>query len=324
MGQNIPITYLPKPIHLQRFNDTMPILKPQSHPTTIKPPISHSQVYTVKFLADTAIYMHIRSSDTSQCNDIITINVTTESHRLDTFINEFWKRSSHDVTELAKNGFFSLSPINTYIQCFSCGIIITKFLSNIPIFLFHWLASSNCKHLHFDNDTKSPVAQYHTKTTTAMTPQSPMWDIPFKPYIDFLMKESGFTRLSTFHTPVYICSSCNKLIEVWITPIAPWNFLNQHFRHCSYLKNLNFPSVIFTSLKQYTPSTSLRQHYIDFFRQEFQCLTPAIISAALTYFLHQNTFLDRRPIFKKYSEIFYHVLQCYVDTTMETLSSQTR
>jgi len=141
----------------------MPLLKPQSHPTTIKPPISHSQVNTVKFLADTAIYMHIRSSDTRQCNDIITINVTKESHRLGTFKNEFWKRSSRDVTELAKNGFFSLSPINTYIQCFSCGIIIIKFFSNIPIFLFHWLASPNCKLLHFGNNISSPIAQYHNK-----------------------------------------------------------------------------------------------------------------------------------------------------------------
>jgi len=89
------------------------------------------------------------------------------------------------------------------------------------------------------------------------------------------------------------------------------------------MKNLKFPSFILTSLKQHTPSTPLRQHYIQFFRQYFQYLSPVIISVALPHFLHQNTFLDRRRIFKKYSETFYHVLQCYADTAMETLSSQT-
>jgi len=178
-----------------------------------------------------------------------------------------WDQSLYDVTDLAKNRFFSLSKTSTHIQCFSCGIIITKFLPNVPIFLFHWLASPDCKHLQLGDEFNAPVTQSYSKTSHAETTYNNIRDVPLTTHTELLMKEAGFTRISTLRIPLYICPSCHGQFEACTKPVNPWKLHAQHFPHCPHVIKFKSPSFIIACSKQCKPSTVPRRQYNQFFQR---------------------------------------------------------
>jgi len=137
---------------------------------------------TAKQLANTALYMRLNHPHTYQTNDITTFDVTDETHRFRTF-NDNWDRTSYDIKDFANEGFFSLHTTNLNIQCFSCGVIITKFPPYVSSFVIHLLASPDCKHLLL-HDTTNKAIQYFTvcNRNFPITIQNPhIYSLPWKP-----------------------------------------------------------------------------------------------------------------------------------------------
>ena len=255
--------------------------------------------------------MRFQTPDHCQLNDITTFNLTDEHHRLDTFNNKNWGQSPCDVTDLAKNGFFSLSKINTHIQCFSCGIIITKFLPSVPIFLFHWLASPDCKHLHLRDDTNVPHQTSHQKTPHVGTLNNNTLEVPPKTHNESLMQEAGFMRISTLRIPLYVCPSCQGHYEAWTTLVDPWKFHAQHFPYCPHVLKCKPPSFILACLNQYKHSTVLRHRYNHFFRHHLQYFRPETFCTDLLHVSNIGTFDDLLQNLTKHHVTFMYILLCY-------------
>ena len=297
--------------HLHQSCPTMIISNLRLYQTKQKYQISQYHVRTAKLIADTALHMRLPSLNKCQLNDVTKFNLTKEHHRLRTFNNKNWDRTVHDVTDLAKNGFFSLSKTTTYIQCFSCGIIITKFLPNVPIFLFHWLASPDCKHFHLRDDTNVPDQQSQSKTSHTGAPANNILEVPPETHNEFLMQEAGFTRISTLQIPLDICPSCQGQYEAWTTLFDPWKFHPQHFPHCPHVIKFKSPPFIITCLKQYKHSTVPRRQYNQFFQRHLQYLRPETFCTDLLYVSNVGTFHNLLQNLTKHHEIFMHVLHCY-------------
>jgi len=320
MSQLSSAKHSPHEKHLPQSRTTMTLLTPQRHQTKKKQHISQYHVHTAKLIADTALYLQLRSFNKCQINDVTTFNLTNEHHRLCPFKNKNWDQSLYDVTDLAKNEFFSLSKINTHIQCFSCGIIITKFLPSVPIFLFHWLASPDCKHLHLRDDTNVPDQQSQSKTLHTGTLTNNILEVPPATHNEFLMQEAGFTRISTLRIPLYICPSCQGQYEAWTKLVDPWKFHAQHFPYCLHVINFKTPSYILTCLKQHKHSTVPRQQYNHFFQRHLQYLNPETFGEDLLHVFNVETFHDLLQNLTKHHETFMHVLHCYATTRTDPSS----
>jgi len=108
-----------------------------------------------------AVYMRLQQPHTLHPNDASTFDLTDEQHRLHTF-NANWNQALYDIQDFANEGFFSLSTSDNNLQCFSCGIILTKFHSNTSNFIIHLLASPTCKHLTRSDETNKTDGTYRT------------------------------------------------------------------------------------------------------------------------------------------------------------------
>ena len=108
----------PRITQLKQSPTTVIPVTSQRHQVTKNHYISSYHVHTAKIIAVTAIYMRLQTPDHCQLNDITIFNLTDEHHRLETFNNQNWRQSPYNVTDLAKNGFFSLSKINTHNPMF--------------------------------------------------------------------------------------------------------------------------------------------------------------------------------------------------------------
>jgi len=125
------------------------------------------------------------------------------------------KDLAFNVKDLAMKDevFFSLLKNNTCIQCFSCGIILTKFLPDIPSFVLHLLASPSCKHLHLSDDTNKPNNPVDTAITYTNTPQNNTLTTTPETRHKLLIQEAGFTYLKTIPAPYYKYLSCHGIYK---------------------------------------------------------------------------------------------------------------
>jgi len=81
--------------------------------------VSQYHVNTSHLITKASVYTKLKYPNTTQTNDACTFDPTDEQQRLRTY-NTNWNRDNE--------GFFSLSPININIQCFSFGVILANFL----------------------------------------------------------------------------------------------------------------------------------------------------------------------------------------------------
>jgi len=144
--------------------------------------------------------------------------------------------------------------------------------------------------------------------------------VPLTTHTELLMKEAGFTRISTLRIPLYICPSCHGQFEACTKPVNPWKLHAQHFPHCPHVIKFKSPSFIIACSKQYKPSTVPRRQYNQFFQRHLYCLRPETFCTDLLYVSNIGTFHDLLQNFKKYHKTFMHVLHCYT-TTMTDSSS---
>jgi len=224
-------------------------LTTQRQQTLQKQTISTYHLQTAKFIADTTIYLRLKYLYTCHTNDVTTFDITDETHRVRTF-NDNWDKTLYDVKHLANEGFFSLSTTNTNIQCFSCGIIITKFPSNTPSFVLHLIASPNCKHLRSTDDISKPDKYSHLKIL--QTHPSEEHTLPANSDIhkEFHIQAAGFTRITTSLDTYYECSSCHGTYHNWKQEQDPWKIHAQYFPYCSHVINSKSNFFVKNILKQ--------------------------------------------------------------------------
>jgi len=133
------------PIHRQQ------LLKKQN--------ISMHHYKTAQYISNTISYMQLKYPHTHQTNDATTFDMTDESHRIRTY-NVNWDRTLFDIHDFANEGFFSLSHTSLDIQCFSCGLILTRFPSNVSIFAIHFIKSPHCPQVNARDPTNKPILQH--------------------------------------------------------------------------------------------------------------------------------------------------------------------
>jgi len=119
--------------------------------------------------------------------------MTDESHRIRTY-NANWDQTLFDIHDLANEGFFSLSHTSLEIQCFSCGLILTRFPSNMSIFAIHFIKSPQCIHLYEHDPINKPI--FPRKAPNFTLPPN---DDNFLTYV----KNAGFIHIKTLQDEYY-------------------------------------------------------------------------------------------------------------------------
>ena len=239
--------------------------------------------------------------------------------------------------------FFSLSKTSTNIQCFSCGIILTKFSPDTPSFVSHLLPSPNCKHLHLDDDLNKPIHQ--TEFTTLNTHISPDNKLKGKPAIfpHTFINEAGFTILLTpttqpetchslikratgcKHCPIiptscFKCPSCYGTYQVGKSEDDPWQFHAQYFPYCPHvLKSKPLPFVKHC-LKQNTHKSFPKTQYQSFLRRHLQYVRPDTFNKDILHTSNLDTLNNLLQSLTKYHLILMSILPCYASTMMHSSS----
>jgi len=154
--------------------------------------------------------MRLKQPHTPQPNDTRTFDLKDEQHRLRTF-SANWNQALYDIKALANEGFFSLSSTNNNIQCFSCGVILTKFPSNTSSFIIHLLASPNCKHLIQSDVTNKTDGTYRTTQLCHIGSSKDFQETTPEIRLNHLINEAGFTSITDLHETYYKCSSCHGI-----------------------------------------------------------------------------------------------------------------
>jgi len=139
---------------------------PQDRRSTLQTqPVSQYHLNAARIIANTAMHTRLIQPLMQHPNDVTTFDITDEQHRLRTF-NANCNQALYDIKDFANEGFFSLSTNNNNVQCFSCGVIVTKFPSNTSSFITHLLASPRCKHLKQSSETNQSDGTFHTTQQT--------------------------------------------------------------------------------------------------------------------------------------------------------------
>ena len=183
---------------------------------------------TAKQLANTAIFMRLNHPHTYHTNDITTFDVTDETHRLRTF-NDNWDRTTYDIKDFANEGFFFLHTTNLNIQCFSCGVIITRFPPYVSSFVIHLLASPDCKHLLLTDTTNKTDIDLHS-----LQPQPILHDSEsahFQPTLETGPLTPGFIKINTPLGPHYKCPACLGTQPYCQDESTLWQTHAQNFPH---------------------------------------------------------------------------------------------
>jgi len=117
---------------------------------------------TALTLALTQTHLRYLYPEKQYINDLNSIDITNEQQRRSTF-HQNWDETIYNVQSFAQNGFFSLTQHNDMIQCFSCGLLITRFPHDIPIFTIHLLLNPNCRHIA-NHDQTNQITSKHVIT----------------------------------------------------------------------------------------------------------------------------------------------------------------
>ena len=271
-------------------------LTPQRQRTLKQQTVSQYHTHTAKFIGDTTIYMRLKSPYVCHINNVTTFDLTDEQQRLRTF-NESWDWTLYDVKDFADEGFFSLSTNNTYIQCFSCGIIVTKFPPNISSFAIHLLASPNCKHLHSGDGTKKPDSHFRANILLTTAPENNPLAETSATCNELLMQTAGFTKITTIQETYYKCSSCHGIYKDWKQTDDPWKIHwpmenTKHFPYCPHVIFSKSKFFIKETLQQTAHQTLQYTTYYRFIKQQLQCLLCEHLRMNLLLVLHSGTIFD--------------------------------
>jgi len=275
--------------------------------------VSYYHLQAARRIADMAVYMRLQQPHTLHPNDASTFNLTDEQHRLRTF-NANWNQALYDIQDFANEGFFSLSTSNNNLQCFSCGIILTKLPSNKSSFIIHLLASPTCKHLTLSDETNKTDGTYCT-TQQANTGEShDFQDTSLKKRLEHNIKQAGFTFINRVDTTFYKCFSCLGTKQSWQQTDDPWTIYAQQFPFCPHITRWKTKFFVKDILKQDTYVTQQYTMYFKFLKQQMRCLNIDTLRTELWQLVNpDNTFVLLQNI-SIYHDTFSAILQYFAKT----------
>jgi len=263
---------------------------------------------TAKQLANTAIFMRLNHPHTYHTNDITTFDVTDETHRLRTF-NDNWDRTTYDIKDFANEGFFFLHTTNLNIQCFSCGVIITRFPPYVSSFVIHLLASPDCKHLLLTDTTNKTDIDLHS-----LQPQPILHDSEsahFQPTLETGPLTPGFIKINTPLGPHYKCPACLGTQPYCQDESTLWQTHAQNFPHCNRLISRKTKFFVKQVLGKTTQSTIHPNTYYRYIKNQIRVFNPELLHIELTRLLNAGSTFQLLQNLDIYQDIFIKLLRIY-------------
>jgi len=263
---------------------------------------------TAKQLANTALYMRLNHPHTYQTNDITTFDVTDETHRCRTF-NDNWDRTSYDIKDFANEGFFSLHTTNLNIQCYSCGVIVTKFPPHVPSFVIHLLASPDCKHLLLHDTTNKSDTEFHN-----LQQSQPHLDTDFEhlqPPLENGPLHPGFIKINTPLGPYYKCPTCLGTQPYCQNESSVWQTHALNFPHCNRLISRKTKFFVKQVLGKTTQSTIHPNTYYRYIKNQIRTFNLELLHIELTRLLNAGSTLQLLQHLDIYQDIFKKLLRIY-------------
>jgi len=165
-------------------------------------------------------------------------------------------------------GFFSLSTTNNNIQCFSCGVILTKFPSNTSSIIIHLLASPNCKHLIQSDETNKTDDTYRNTQLRNIGSSKDFQETTPEIRLNHLINEAGFTSITDLHETHYKCFSCHGIQNKWQPLDDPWKIHARYFPYCPHVTNWKTKFFVKDTLQQNPDKPPRYTTYYRFLQQQ--------------------------------------------------------
>jgi len=284
-------------------------LSRQQHLKTQK--VSTYHYKTAQCINNTISFMQLKYPNTHQLNDVTSFDMTDESHRIRTY-NANWNRTLFDIHDFANKGFFSLSNTSLDIQCFSCGIILTRFPSNVSIFAIHFIMSPDCQHLYAQEPINKPIIRHSSQDLCSLTTES---DIATH------AKAAGFIHIKTLHDDYYKCASCHGTVHKWQSTDDPWKIHAKTFPYCPHIIKAKTKHFVKSSFKQnlhHQPQTTMYYRYLQ---TQIRSLNFDLLILETRQILTSKSTFEILSFLQTQHDRFMHILQYYSDNKTDNTSA---
>ena len=252
-------------------------------------------------ISQTASYMQLEYPYTSQINDITNFDMTDESHRIRTY-NANWDQTLFDIHDLANEGFFSLSHTSSEIQCFSCGLILTRFPSNVSIFAIHFIKSPHCIQLYEHDPVNKPI----------LPPKAP--NFPLQPNDNnFLtnVKTAGFIHIKSLQDEYYKCPSYLGIVQNLPSIDDPWKIHAKHFPFCPYIIQTKSKHFVKSLFNQDQPHQTQSTMYSRNLQNQIRTLNSDLITSTVQQMLTAKSTFELLSLSQAQHDRFITILQYY-------------
>ena len=273
--------------------------------------VSTHHYKTAQCISNTISFMQLKCPSTHQLNDVTSFDMTDESPRIRRY-NANWNRTLFDIHDFANEGFFSLSNTSLDIQCFSCGIILTRFPSNVSIFAIHFIMSPDCHHLYAQEPINKPIIRHSSQDLYSLTTES---DIATN------AKAAGFIHIKTLHDDYYKCASCHGTVHKWQSTDDPWKIHAKTFPYCPHIiktKTKHFVKSIFKQNLHHQPQTTMYYRYLQ---TQIRSLNFDLLILETRQILTSKSTFEILSFLQTQHDRFMHILQYYSDKKTDNTSA---
>ena len=258
---------------------------------------------TAQRISNTTSFMQLKYPNTHQPNDVTSFDMTDVSHRIRTY-NANWNRILFDKHDFADEGFFSLSNTSLDVQCFSCGLILTRFPSNVSIFVIHFIMSPDCQHLYAQDPINKPILRQSSQD---------LHSLPTDSDIATHVKAAGFIHIKTLHNDYYKCPSCHGTIHKWQATDDPWKIHAKTFPFCPHIiktKTKYFVKSVFKLNLHHQPQTTM---YYRFLQTQIRALNFDLMILETQQMLTSKSTCEILSFLQIQHDRFMRILQYYSD-----------
>ena len=267
---------------------------------------------TAQCISQMATYMQLEYPFTNQNNEVTNFDMTDESHRIRTY-NANWDRTLFDIHDFANEGFFSLSQNSLEIQCFSCGLTLTRFPSNVSIFAIHFLKSPQCAHLYEKDPANKPILPLKTLT------------LPLQPNDDnhlTTFKTAGFIYIKNLQEEYYKCPSCFGIIQNLRSNDDPWQTHAKSFPFCPYIIKTKSKQFVKYLFKQDESHQTYSTMYSRNLQKQIRTLDPELITTTIHHKLTTKSTFELLKHLQTQHEQLLKILQYYSITKTKPITNE--
>jgi len=180
-------------------------------------------------------------------NNIQMIDMTDVLQRRMSFSHQ-WKEYGYNIHDLATEGFFALNEPYT-VQCFSCGIVWTRFPKDVPSHTLHRITSPYCRKvigneiIERKEDTRLLKVEYTNWKSGDIPLNSVIARKSSFPLMDWLQIDStieeiakaGFYCNQEKPSGLLKCYACQGMYADWEKDDDPWKIHARLFPFCPHL-----------------------------------------------------------------------------------------